>query len=226
MIDYYTAKVLGGNARKVSIMLAETGVEHVVNYVDLGKNEQCEPWFRAINPNCKIPAIVDHDVPGNLAFGESGAILVYLAERTGRFLPAKGPDRARVLQWLFWQVGNVGPMAGQLSYFVDSAPEKAPFAIERYRNECVRLLDVLEGGLEGNEYVAGEYSIADMALYSWIRPLYQASARMRAPAQTVELANIPRWLATMSARPAVEIAMTRYEGTALRVGRDIGGPLE
>ena len=129
MIDYYTAKVLGGNARKVSIMLAETGEEHVVHYVDLDKNEQYEPWFKAINPNCKIPAIVDRDVPGGLAVGESGAILIYLAERTGRFLPTRGSGRARVMQWLFWQVGSVGPMAGQLSYFASSAPEKVPFAL-------------------------------------------------------------------------------------------------
>jgi GSH-dependent disulfide-bond oxidoreductase len=221
MIDYYTAKVLGGNARKVGIMLAETRVEHVVHYVDLAKNEQYEPWYRAINPNCKIPAIVDHDVPGDLAFGESGAILIYLAEMTGRFLPTSGPARARVLQWLFWQVGSVGPMAGQLSYFANTAPERVPFVIERYRDECLRLLDVLEGQLEGNEYVVGHYSIADIALYSWIKPLYEASGRMQNPARAADLSHIPRWLATMAARPAVDIAMTRYEGTALRVGRDI-----
>jgi GST-like protein len=221
MIDYYTAKILGGNARKVSIMLAETGVEHVVHYIDLRKNEQYEPWFKAINPNCKIPAIVDHELPGGFAFGESGAILVFLAERTGRFLPASGAERARVMQWLFWQVGSVGPMAGQLSYFANDAPEQVPFAIERYRNECLRLLDVLEGGLDGREYVAGDYSIADMALYSWIKPLYEASGRMRDPAQVADLTNIPRWLATVAARPAVGIAMTTYEGTALRVGRDV-----
>ena len=222
MIDYYTAKILGGNGRKVSIMLAETGVEHVVHYVDLKKNEQYEPWYRAINPNCKIPAIVDHGVPGGLAFGESGAILIYLAEATGRFLPTSGPKRARVLQWLFWQVGSVGPMAGQLSYFANDAPERVPFAIDRYRGECVRLLEVLEAELEGNEYVAGDYSIADIALYSWIKPLHGAYARLREQAESGELTSVSRWLATMAARPAVEIAMTKYEGTALRVGRDVG----
>jgi GST-like protein len=129
------------------------------------------------------------------------------------------------MRWLFWQVGSVGPMTGQLSYFANTAPEKVPFAIERYPDECLRLLDVLEGGLDGKEYVAGEYSIADMALYSWIKPLYEASARLREPTQVVELARIPRWLATMAARPAVKVAMTRYEGTALRVGRDVAAPL-
>ncbi len=219
MIDYYTAKSRSGNSRKITIMLAETGVEHVVYYVDLDKNEQYEPWYAAINPNCKIPAIVDHDGPGDLALGESGAILIYLAEKTGRFLPASGPVRAKILQWVFWQVGSVGPMVGQLSYFVNRAPEKVPFAIERYRDECARLLDVLEGGLVGNEYVAGDYSIADMALYSWIKPVHEALG-------IVDLVNIPRWLETMAARPAVAIAMTRYEGTALRVGKDVEAPLD
>jgi GST-like protein len=226
MLDYYTAKSLGGNSRKVTIMFAETGVEHVVHFVDLRKNEQYEPWYRAINPNCKIPALVDHDVPGGLAFGESGAILIYLAEKTGRFLPARGPERARVLQWLFWQVGSVGPMAGQLSYFVSQAPERIPHAIERYRDECARLLDVLEGGLAGREYVAGEYSIADMALYSWIKPVYEAFVRLQDPPRVAALSQVPRWLATMAARPAVALAMARYEGTASRVGRDVEAPLD
>ncbi|SDR52856.1 GST-like protein [Rhizobiales bacterium GAS113] len=225
MIDYYTAKSLGGNTRKITIMLAETGLEHVVNFVDLDKSEQYEPWYRAINPNCKIPAIVDHDVPGGLAFGESGAILIYLAEKTGRFLPVSGPDRARVMQWVFWQVGSVGPMAGQLSYFAGRAPEKIDFAINRYRDECGRLLDVLEGQLSGTEYIAGDYSIADMANYSWIKPLYESFMRAKRPSRVTDLTHIPRWIATMSTRPAVTIAMTKFEGTALRVGKDVEAPL-
>lgn len=215
MIDYYTAKLLGGNARKVGILLAETGIEHEVHFVDLAKGEQHEPWFRAINPSCKIPAIVDHDAPGRVAFGESGAILIHLAEKAGRFLPARGSERARVLHWLFWQVGSVGPMAGQLSWFANDAPERVPIAVERYLGECQRLLDVLEQGLEGNEYVAGDYSIADMALYSWIKPMH---ARLPGSAPRV---NIPRWLATMAARPAVGLVMTKYEGSARRVARDV-----
>jgi GST-like protein len=159
-------------------------------------------------------------VPGGLAFGESGAILIYLAEATGTVRP-RAPE-ARVLQWLFWQVGSVGPMAGQLSYFANDAPARVPFAIDRYRGECVRLLEVLEAELEGNEYVAGDYWIADIALYSWIKPLHGAYVRLREQAESGELTSVSRWLATMAARPAVEIAMTKYEGTALRVGRDVG----
>jgi GST-like protein len=113
MIDYYTGKSLGGNTRKVTIMLAETELEHVVHFVDLDKNEQYETWYRAINPNSKIPAIVDHDVAGGLKLAESGAILVHLAEKTGRFLPTSGARRSQVLQWVFWQASGLSPMAGQ-----------------------------------------------------------------------------------------------------------------
>jgi GST-like protein len=225
MLDYYTAKTLGGNARKISILLAETGLDHVVHFVDLDKNEQFAPWYRAINPNCKIPAIVDSDESNALALGESGAILVHLAEKTQRFLPASGADRARVLQWLFWQVGSVGPMAGQLSYFASRAPERVPFAIERYRDECVRLLEVLEGQLAEHEYVAGDYSIADMANYCWIKPMVETLGRADPAGAAAKLTHVRRWIGTMAARPAVAIAMTRYEGTALRVGRDVEAPL-
>jgi GST-like protein len=225
MIDYYTAKTLGGNARKVTILLAETGLDHVVHFVDLDKDEQYEPWFRAINPNCKIPAIVDPDVPGGLALGESGAILVHLAEKTARFLPGSGPARSRVLQWLFWQVGSVGPMAGQLSYFANRAPERVGFAIERYRDECNRLLEVLETQLADSEFIAGDYSIADIANYCWIKPVYDNFLRAKTPGPVAELRHIPRWVGAMSARPAVAISMMRFEGTALRVGRDVGAPL-
>jgi GSH-dependent disulfide-bond oxidoreductase len=225
MIDYYTGKALGGNTRKVTIMLAETGLEHVVHFVDLDTGEQDEPWYREINPHGKIPAIVDHDVDGGLKLGESGAILVHLAEKTGRFLPAAPGPRARVLQWVFWQVGSVGPMAGQLSYFAQRAPAKVDFAIQRYADECRRLLAVLEGQLAGREYIADDYSIADMASYSWIKPIYAALRGANGSGPAAELIHVPRWLATMAARPAVAVAMSRYEGTALRVGRDVAAPL-
>jgi GSH-dependent disulfide-bond oxidoreductase len=216
MIDYYTAKELGGNTRKISIMLAETGLEHIVHFIDLAAGVQQQEWFLNINPNGRIPAIVDHDVPGGHGLGESGAILVYLAEKTGQFLPRAEPERSRAIQWVFWQVGHIGPMLGQLSYFARSAPERVEFAIERYRQESLRLLKILDHQLSTNEYVAGEYSIADMSLYSWIKPVYEMPAF-----RTTELSNLPRWLGAVGARPAVEIAMTRYEGTALRVGRDV-----
>jgi len=227
VIDYYTAKSLGGNTRKVSIMLAETQLDHVVHFVDLAKNEQHEDWYVAINPNARIPAIVDHDLPGGLALGESGAILVHLAEKTARFLPTEPGRRARVLQWTFWQVGAVGPMAGQLAWFKRSAPQQIPFAIERYEAECARLLGVLDRQLGRFEYVAGdEYSIADMMNYSWILPLaayFQAKALEHGEQS---FANVARWLTAVRARPAVELAMTRFEGAARRVGRDVERPLE
>jgi len=139
MIDYYTAKELGGNTRKISIMLAETGLEHVVHFLDLAAGVQRRDWYLDINPNGRIPAIVDHDVVGGYRLGESGAILIYLAEKTGQFLPRTEPERSRAIQWVFWQVGHVGPMFGQLSYFARSAPERIEFAIERYRQESLRI---------------------------------------------------------------------------------------
>jgi GST-like protein len=221
MIDYYTVRTLAGNSRKVSIMLAETGLEHVVHFVDLSKGEQHEAWYRAINRNGKIPAIIDHAVPGGLALGESGAILLYLAEKTGQFLPASGPQRAHVLEWVFWQVGGLGPMAGQWDYFFHGAPQKVDFAIARYRDECARLLRVLDGQLASNEYVAGSYSIADMMLYAWVLPVRHGLLAAREPTWISELVHVPRWLDTMAGRPAVRLAMSRHEGSALRIGTDI-----
>jgi GST-like protein len=226
MIDYYTAKSLGGNTRKVSIMLAETELDHVVHFIDLNKQEQHADWYRAINANGKIPAIVDRDVPGGFALAESGAVLVYLAEKAGRFLPSSGPQRARVLEWAFWQASGLGPMAGQWDYFWSRAPQKVEFAIDRYRDESARLLGVMECQLADSEYVAGEYSIADMMLYSWVLPVYRGLLRARQPAFVQDFVHIPRWLATVGGRPAVAIAMSRYEGSALRVGRDVEASLE
>lgn len=225
MLDYYTAKSLGGNTRKITIMLAETGLEHVVYFVDLDKREQTQDWYRAINANGKIPAIVDQTEQGVLRLAESGAILHYLAEKTGRFLPSAGAARARVLEWLFWQASALGPNAGQLSYFARSAPQKVDFAIARFRDECARLLMVMDRQLEQAEYIAGEYSIADMMLYPWVLPVHRSLLALTEPTSPAARTNIARWLATMRARPAVELAMTRYEGTALRIGRDVEAPL-
>ena len=223
MIDYYTAKSLGGNTRKVSIMLAETGLEHDVHFVDLDQGEQHEAWYRAINCNGKIPALVDHDC-ADLTLAESGAILIYLAEKTGRFLPRAGAARARVLEWLFWQASALGPMAGQWNYFARVAPQAIDFAIARYRDECTRLMHVLDANLEHNEFVAGEYSIADMMLFSWTAPVYRAVISSE-PALADKLRAVPRWLETVHKRPAVELAMTRYEGSARRIARDVAAPL-
>ena len=157
------------NGRKISIALEEMGLPYEVKPVNIGANAQFEPNFLAISPNNKIPAIVDHDAPGGaVTLFESGAILLHLAERTGRFLPASGAARAATLEWLFWQVGGVGPMFGQLGYFALRAPEKLPAAIERFREEALRLLGVMEKRLAAAPYLGGEYSIADMATYPWI----------------------------------------------------------
>jgi glutathione S-transferase len=221
MIDYYTTKSLDGNARKVSIMMAETELEHDVYYVDLDKEEQYEPWFQTINPGGRIPAIVDQDVPGGLALGESGAILIYLAEKAGRLLPSSGPARARVLQWVFWQASGLGPMSGQWSYFWNKAPQKLDFAIARYRDECARLLKVLEQRLADHEYVAGDYSIADIMLFTFVEPVHRALLAFKEPPWAADFKHIPRWNDAIRARPAVQIATTRPEGTARRVARDI-----
>lgn len=212
MIDYYTARTMFGNSRKVGIMFAETEMEHVVHFVDLERGEQNTPSYLAINPNGRIPAIID----GDLALGESGAILIYLADKCGRFLPSSGARRAKTLQWLFWQTSGVGPMFGQWQYFEQSAPEKIPSATARYRSEATRLLDVLNKRLEGREHVADEYSIADMAMYPWIAPAF-ALIQAAAPDMTAKWPNIARWIETIASRPAVKIAMASHEGSATRI---------
>jgi GST-like protein len=195
------------NGRKVSIALEEMGLPYDVKPVNIGANEQFDPAFLAISPNNKIPALVDPDAPGGpVTLFESGAILIHLAERTGRFLPASGAARASTLEWLFWQVGGVGPMFGQLGYFAVRAPEKVPAAIERFREETLRLLGVLEKRLGAVPYLAGEYSIADMATYPWIA----AAMSLMRPALGEAAAHLPaidRWVAEIAARPAVQRGM-------------------
>src|SRR6185369_10519647 len=152
-----------------SVMLEEVGLPYKVIPVNLQKEEQFAPAFTAINPNQKIPAIVDHDVAGGpLALFESGAILVHLAEKTGRFLPKDVRGRAATMQWLMYQMSHVGPIIGQTGHFVNQAPEKIPYAIQRFVNESVRIIGVLEKGLAGREYLASDYSIADIATYPWV----------------------------------------------------------
>jgi GST-like protein len=190
------------NGHKITIFLEETGLPYNLKPINIGKGEQFDPAFLAISPNNRIPAIVDHDPPDGgqpLAMFESGAILLYLAGKTGRFYPNDLRGRCDVAQWLFWQMGNLGPMAGQAHHFRLYAPEKIPYAIDRYTRECGRLYRVLDRRLADREFIAGDYTIADMASYPWIRPERQGQ-------DLNEFPHLARWHAAMKARPAVERA--------------------
>ncbi len=178
------------------LFLEEAGIDYEIRSVNISKGEQFEPEFLKISPNNRIPAIVDRDPEDGgapLAQFESGAILQYLAEKTGKLIPEDARGRAEVLQWLNWQMGGIGPMFGQYLHFVDYAPEDLPYAKDRYTREAVRLLGVLDGRLEGREYLAGAYSIADMAIYPWVR---------RILARFEGFANVERWARTVADRPA------------------------
>jgi GST-like protein len=187
------------NGLKVSIFLEEASLEHKVFPVNIGKGEQFEPAFLKISPNNRIPAIIDTaPLSGDpVSVFESGAILMYLAEKTGQFLPTDIHRRAKVLEWLFWQVGGLGPMAGQNGHFNIYAPEKVPYAIDRYTNETTRLYGVLDKQLADHDYVAGEFSIADMAIYPWIVP-HEAHKQV-----LTNHPNLKRWFDQVAARPAV-----------------------
>ncbi len=201
MIDLYTWRT--PNGRKVSIMLEEVDLPYAAHPIDIGKDEQFAPDFLAISPNNKIPAIVDRDGPGGSPYSvfESGAILLYLSEKAGgRFLPRDARPRYDVMQWLMFQMGGVGPMFGQAHHFI-RAREAVPYAIERYRNEAKRLYGVMEKRLSAHEYLAGEYSVADIATYPWVG---------RHEMHQVDLADFPqvkRWFDAISARPAVQRGM-------------------
>lgn len=188
------------NGRKVSIALEELGLAYQVQLVRLRKLEQKEPAFLAINPNGRIPALVDHD-DGGFAVFESGAILVYLAEKTGQLLPADRRGRSRVLQWLMFQMSGVGPMQGQANVFFRYFPEKIPAVIDRYQNETRRLYGVMDGQLAQRDYLAGDYSIADIAVYPWVAQ-HDWSGVDLSP-----FANLSRWFERLSARPAVQRGM-------------------
>jgi len=205
MIDLYTWTT--PNGRKISIMLEETGLPYRVHPVDLGAGAQLAPEFTALNPNGRIPVIVDDDAEGGpYAVIESGAILVYLAEKTGRFLPPAGRARSDVVQWLMFQMGGIGPMMGQAGYFANTASEKIPFAIERYVNESARLLEVLDTRLDGRDFLGGEYSIADMATYPWVVAGF-APLEGLLPDRVGRLAKVRAWLDRVGKRPAVERGM-------------------
>ena len=187
------------NGFKVSIFLEETETPYNVIPVDISKGDQFKPEFLKISPNNRMPAIVDHEPIGGgepLAIFESGAILCYLGEKTGKFFPQEMRARYMVLEWLFWQMAGVGPMFGQLGHFTRYAPEKIPYAIERYMNEALRLVKVLDNRLAQAEYVAGEYSVADMAIFPWVRnpALHEQIAFFK---------NVTRWMNALEARPAV-----------------------
>ncbi len=199
MIDLYTFTT--PNGRKPAILLEELGLPYSIHKIDIGKGEQFSPEFIAINPNSKIPAIIDRD--SEITVFESGAILIYLAEKTGKFLPQEGADRARVIEWLMFQMASVGPMFGQLGHFRNAAPEKLPYAIARYEKETLRLLGVLDRQLADNPYIAGEYSIADMATYPWV----VSATSPYGGISLEEFPNVQRWIATMESRPAVQTGM-------------------
>ena len=191
------------NGRKVSIMLEECGLKYDVKKIDISKGDQFQPEFVAVNPNSKIPAIVDSDGPDGqpIALFESGAILVYLAGRVGKFLPASERGKFEALQWLMFQMGGVGPMFGQTHHFLRFAPEPLPYAIKRYSGETARLYGVLDKRLGEAAYLAGEYSIADIATLPWVA---------RHEWQNIDLANYPnvrRWYEAIAARPAVQRGM-------------------
>ncbi|WP_242108718.1 glutathione S-transferase C-terminal domain-containing protein [Luteimonas aquatica] len=212
------------NGHKPALLLEELvdaghPLEYTIHPVNIGKGEQFAPAFLAISPNNKIPAIVDTapaDGGAPLSVFESGAILLYLAEKTGKFLPSEPRARMETLEWLFWQMAGLGPMTGQYGHFNVYAPDKIPYAIERYTKEAERLLGVLDRRLEGRDFIAGgEYSIADIATYPWINP-YTA-----VPLDLAPFANVRRWHAAIAARPATQ----RAYALTKRINPSAGQPL-
>jgi len=204
MIDLYFCAT--PNGLKLKLFFEESGLPHRIIPVDLGKGEQFKPAFLAISPNNKIPALVDHapaDGGEPIALFESGAMLLYLADKAGRFIPTDLRGRLEVTKWLFWQVGGLGPMAGQIGHFNVYAPEKVPYAIDRYARETSRLYGVLDQRLAGHDFIAGDYSIADMACYPWIVP-HQAHGQ-----SLDQFPNLKRWFAAVQARPAAQRAYAK-----------------
>ena len=204
MIDLYYWTTPNGH--KVTIFLEETGLPYRIVPINIGKGEQFAEDFLAISPNNRIPAIVDRapaDGGAPLSVFESGAILLYLAEKIGRFIPSDLRGRVEVLQWLFWQMGGLGPMAGQNHHFRLYAPERIPYATDRYVKETARLYAVLDKRLADREYIAGDYSIADMASYPWVVPYERQGQKME------DYPNLGRWFHAVRDRPAVKRAYER-----------------
>ncbi len=202
MIDLYTWPTPNGH--KVHIMLEETGLPYRVHPIDIGKGDQFQPEFLKISPNNKMPAMVDSDGPDGkpMAVFESGAILIYLASKTGKFLPENLRDKWSTLQWLMFQMGGVGPMLGQAHHFIIYAPEKIPYAIERYGKEANRLYGVMDRRLAESRFIAcDEYTIADMAIFPWLRSYQNQNVDIE------QYANVKRWFDGIAARPAVQRAL-------------------
>jgi len=201
MIDLYYWPTPNGH--KITIFLEETGLPYTIKPINIGRGDQFEADFLKIAPNNRMPAIVDHDPAGGgdpISVFESGAILQYLAEKTGQFLPTEIRARVEVLQWLNWQMGGLGPMLGQNHHFSVYAPEKIPYAIDRYVNETTRLYNVLNRRLADRDFMAGAYSIADMASYPWIVPYERQGQNLE------DFPDLKRWFTVMADRPAVKKA--------------------
>jgi GSH-dependent disulfide-bond oxidoreductase len=206
------------NGWKITIMLEELGVPYDVKYINIGKGEQFEPHFLAISPNNRMPAITDPEGPGggSVSVFESGAILQYLGRKFGKFYPAEERARIETDEWLFWQVGGLGPMAGQAHHFRQYAPEKIEYGINRYTNEVNRLYGVMNKRLAGNEYLAGDYSIADMASIGWVIPHERQGQNLD------DFSNLKRWYQSVKSRPAVirGIDVGKEERTRLSLADD------
>jgi GST-like protein len=214
MIDLYVWPT--PNGYKISIFLEEVGMPYKVIPVDIGRGEQFQADFLKISPNNKMPAIVDHEGPGGKPYAlfESGAILMYLAEKTGKFMPSDMAGKYRVVEWLMFQMGGVGPMLGQAHHFRQYAPEKLDYAINRYTNEASRLYNVIDRRLGEVEYLAGDYSIADMATFPWLRSYERQGQRLE------DYPNLKRWFEKIDARPAVQ------KGLQLLADKRRAGPMD
>jgi glutathione S-transferase len=207
MIELLTSET--PNGWKISIALEEMALPYTWRHVKLSEKEQKADWYVRLNPNGRIPTLIDHDNDDFVIF-ESGAILIYLAEKSGKFLPTQVKGRSRVLQWLMFQMSGVGPMMGQANVFFRYAPEKIPYAIERYQRETLRLFGVLDKQLAANEYIAGEYSIADMALWPWVKGYGWSGVTLDG------LVHLQRWHDLIAERPAVK------RGCAVPPALDLG----
>ena len=214
MIDLYTWPTPNGH--KIHIMLEETGLDYTVIPIDIGSGDQFDPEFLKISPNNKMPAMVDHDGPGGEPYDlfESGAMLIYLAEKTGQFMPQETRARFDVLKWLMFQMGHIGPMLGQAHHFRAYAPEPIPYAVERYTNEAARLYKVLDTRLGASANLAGDdYTIADMAVFPWLR------SHERQGQDLADFPSVKRWFETIAVRPAVE------RGVEVLADRRRAGPM-
>jgi GST-like protein len=210
MLQLYTWKT--PNGYKVPIMLEELGLEYEIHPVNISKGEQMTPEFLAMNPNNKIPVLVDEDATGGpLTLFESGAILEYLAEKSGKLMPKDLQGKYQTLEWLMFQMASVGPMFGQLAHFTRFAPEKIEYATKRYTDEAKRIMGVMDGQLGRGEYLAGEYSIADIATYPWVRAIHAL-----APDVLQGIPNVDRWYMAIDARAAVKTAYEKVDKVAVQ----------